>query len=118
MVPMMSLLFSSLFGTETKDPVKMKENWIRGYNTAYEEVRRVVPPEKRLEYSLGQGWEPLCEFLGTKVPDKPFPHENDLSAFEDGIKVFIKRMWIRAAKLNAPYAIAALGIGLAWWWYQ
>lgn len=118
MAPMMGLLFSSLFGTETKDPVKMKENWIRGYNDAYEEARRVVPPEKRLEYSLGQGWEPLCKFLGTEVPEKPFPHENDASAFDDGIKVLINRMWVRAAKLNAPYVVAAVGAGLAWWWYQ
>ncbi|KAL8936732.1 MAG: hypothetical protein Q9216_004773 [Gyalolechia sp. 2 TL-2023] len=118
MAPMMGLLLTSLFGTESKDPVKMKENWIRGYNDAYEEARRVVPPDQRLEYSLGQGWEPLCEFLGTEVPDKPFPHVNDSAAFGDGIKVLVKRMWIRAAKLNAPYVVAALGVGLAWLWYR
>ena len=31
---------------------------------------------------LGQGWEPLCEFLGLPVPDEPFPRVNDAEAVE------------------------------------
>lgn len=115
---MMDLLFTSLFGSESKDRRKMKENWIRGYMNAYEEVRRVVPEEQRLEFSLEQGWEPLCRFLGNKVPKKPFPHANDAESFHAGIKVFLKRMWVRAAKLNAPYVAAGLGVAAAWWVYQ
>ncbi|CAK8677541.1 unnamed protein product [Clavelina lepadiformis] len=34
------------------------------------------PPEKLFVYDVRQGWEPLCEFLGKEIPDKPFPHEN------------------------------------------
>lgn len=118
MAPMIGLLFSSLFGEETKDPVKKRENWIRGYMSAYEEVRRVVPEEKRLEFSLDQGWEPLCRFLGNEVPEKPFPQTNDSASFEAGIKVMIKRMWVRAAKSNFPYIVGALGIAVAWWVYR
>ena len=27
--------------------------------------------------SAGDGWEPLCRFLGVPVPDEDFPHLND-----------------------------------------
>jgi len=35
-------------------------------------------PEQLLIYSLcsGTGWQPLCEFLGVPVPQKPFPWKN------------------------------------------
>jgi len=28
-----------------------------------------------------EGWEPLCAFLGTPVPDEPFPQANEREAF-------------------------------------
>ncbi|KAL8727573.1 MAG: hypothetical protein Q9166_005979 [cf. Caloplaca sp. 2 TL-2023] len=118
LAPMMGCLLTSLFGTEKKDPVKMRENWIRGYINAYEEVRRMVPPEKRLELKLEQGWEPLCNFLGNEVPKKPFPHLNDSANFHAGIKVLMRRMWIRAAKQNLPYVVGALGLAVGWWMYR
>lgn len=43
-----------------------------------EEVRKVeaaVPPEKLLKYTIEDGWEPLCQFLGVDVPPEPFPNE-------------------------------------------
>jgi hypothetical protein len=35
-----------------------------------------VPPERLLEWSAQDGWEPLCKFLGKDIPDEPFPHVN------------------------------------------
>jgi Sulfotransferase domain len=32
-------------------------------------------------WSVGEGWEPLCEFLEMPVPDTPFPHLNDSQEF-------------------------------------
>ena len=29
-----------------------------------------------LDVTAGEGWEPLCDFLGAPVPDQPFPWEN------------------------------------------
>ena len=118
MAPMMQVLFTSLFGTEYKDPIKMRENWIKGYMEVYDEARKVVPAEQRLEYNLDQGWEPLCKFLGVEVPNKPFPHEHDSASYTEGIQVLFRRMWIRAAKMNAPYVIGGLSIALAYWWYR
>jgi hypothetical protein len=41
------------------------------------EVRASVPPERLLVFAIGDGWAPLCGFLGTPVPDAPFPRMND-----------------------------------------
>jgi sulfotransferase family protein len=30
-----------------------------------------------LEYRVGQGWKPLCEFLGKDVPEEDFPRADD-----------------------------------------
>lgn len=35
-----------------------------------------VPRDRLLVYDVAQGWEPLCRFLGTSVPDAPFPRAN------------------------------------------
>ncbi len=49
---------------------------------AHEEaVKRDVPPERLLVWEVGEGWEPLCEFLEVDVPDGPLPHANDRGTF-------------------------------------
>jgi hypothetical protein len=51
-----------------------------------EEVMQHVPAEKLLVYEVGEGWGPLCEFLGVEVPDEPFPHLNDSEVFRGRIR--------------------------------
>ena len=46
-----------------------------------EQVKRVVPAERLLVWEVGEGWEPLCEFLEVDVPDEPLPHANDRGTF-------------------------------------
>lgn len=46
-----------------------------------EEVRRTIPPERLLIYEVGQGWPPLCKFLGVPIPDAPYPSENSRAEF-------------------------------------
>jgi Sulfotransferase domain len=46
-----------------------------------EEVIRTIAPERLLIHEVGQGWAPLCEFLGVSVPDEPFPSENSRAEF-------------------------------------
>jgi hypothetical protein len=41
-----------------------------------DEVKRLVPKERLLIYRGGDGWEPLCAFLGVPVPDAPYPRTN------------------------------------------
>jgi hypothetical protein len=45
------------------------------------EVRATVPAERLLEWQVGEGWEPLCEFLEVPVPAEPLPHVNDRETF-------------------------------------
>ena len=47
-----------------------------------EEVKAHVPDHRLLVYEVGEGWGPLCEFLGVRTPrDKPFPRSNGYAAF-------------------------------------
>ncbi len=50
-----------------------------------EQVKRTVPPDRLLVWSVTDGWEPLCEFLETSVPEMPFPHLNDTREFNDRV---------------------------------
>lgn len=45
----------------------------------YTEVRNIAQQTGRpvLEIGLGDGWEPLCGFLGVDVPPHPFPRMNE-----------------------------------------
>jgi len=44
-------------------------------------VKAAIPPERLLIYEAGQGWEPLCAFLGLPVPEEPYPLENTRAEF-------------------------------------
>lgn len=46
-----------------------------------EAVIEAIPPERLLVYEAGQGWEPLCAFLGVPVPEAPYPSENSRAEF-------------------------------------
>lgn len=46
-----------------------------------EEVKATIAPERLLIYEAGQGWDPLCKFLGVPVPETPYPSENDRATF-------------------------------------
>ena len=50
-----------------------------------QQVQDMVPADRLLVWSVGDGWEPLCEFLELPVPDTPFPHLNDSKVFVDRI---------------------------------
>ncbi|HEY3815355.1 MAG TPA: sulfotransferase [Caulobacteraceae bacterium] len=44
-------------------------------------VKATIAPERLLVYEAGQGWEPLCRFLGAPVPDVAYPSENSRAEF-------------------------------------
>ena len=53
-----------------------KDHCIKIFERHNETVRKLVPKERLLEYDIKQGWAPLCEFLETVIPQKPFPYLN------------------------------------------
>ena len=71
------------------------------YTEHYDEVRKLVPPEQLLVYSVTEGWEPLCVFLGLPIPDSSFPSGNDQISF-----------WKATRAWNRARAAAALSKAL------
>ena len=51
------------------------------YVQHYEHVRDLVSEDNLLEYSVSEGWEPLCKFLGDDIPEEAFPQSNDVGNF-------------------------------------
>jgi Sulfotransferase domain len=47
----------------------------------HEQVKQAISSERLLVWEVGEGWEPLCEFLGVPVPAEPLPHANDRGEF-------------------------------------
>lgn len=48
-------------------------------------VRASVPESRLLEWVPGDGWEPICDFLGTSVPRVPFPHTNTKKQYRESL---------------------------------
>lgn len=72
-----------------------------------ERVKRTVPPERLLVFNVSEGWEPLCNFLGLPVPDKPFPHINDSATFRPMLQHIVTWQRVTAARRQA-YAVALM----------
>lgn len=49
-------------------------------------VKASIPSEQLLVFEAGDGWEPLCSFLGVPVPDGPYPRTNDRVKFWELMK--------------------------------
>jgi hypothetical protein len=65
------------FADGNAEPAQLIEQMQRHH----EQVKAAVPPERLLVWEVGEGWEPLCEFLDVPVPDGPLPHANDRGEF-------------------------------------
>ncbi|KFH48594.1 hypothetical protein ACRE_003560 [Hapsidospora chrysogenum ATCC 11550] len=70
-----------------------KDKALAWYKDIYRDFHERIPTSRRIDYSVGDGWGPLCEHLGVPVPqvedekgcmvEAPFPHLNDRAAFSD-----------------------------------
>eukprot|EP01084_Bolivina_argentea_P146592 256626_1 len=66
-----------LQGLVDKLELRNKETARIKYFEKIEYVKKKVPSKQCLIYEVGSGWEPLCKFLGTNIPNQPFPRSND-----------------------------------------
>lgn len=82
-------------------------------------IKAAVPKERLLVYNLGEGWEPLCEFLGREVPTEvSFPRVNETEELKERVFLALMlglrksmRRWLRLVSwLVVPLAVAV------WWW--
>ncbi|SRR5690606_19360748 len=71
------LVWERTFGGRFTD----REHAIAVYQAHNADVQASVPAGRLLVFDVGQGWEPLCEFLEVDVPDVPFPRLNSSQDF-------------------------------------
>ncbi|KAI1084845.1 hypothetical protein F5B20DRAFT_523483 [Whalleya microplaca] len=84
------------------------------YNAYFSHIRQLVPPERRLEYKMGSGWEPLCTFLGVEEPNVPFPRANDKTVHSEEVRSRQKKVFLNGMKIAGPFILVVAGIALAW----
>jgi hypothetical protein len=88
-----SMYLRWLFSIVNKDNSYLTEKVPRGEQNkaasiaSYEEhnrrVRETIPPNQMLEYSVKEGWEPLCRFLEIQdCPTTPFPRTNSARSLQ------------------------------------
>ena len=53
-----------------------RDHLIARFEEHVAEIQATIAPERLLTYEVGEGWEPLCEFLGVPVPPEEFPRIN------------------------------------------
>jgi hypothetical protein len=101
----------------TLEPAAAKARSKEMYKMYYALVRSLAAEGRILEYRLGDGWEPLCKFLGKDVPDVPFPHVNDKEANAQGFKelgvIMIKHAAWNAVTIGAMVVPAVAAV--VWW---
>lgn len=81
----------------------------------FDDIRRLVPSERRLEYRLNSGWEPLCAFLGKDVPNLPFPRVNERAQHREKANANIRKVYLILARKGFYWVFMAIVVGyLAW----
>ena len=77
-----SLIAERTFENRTED----REFVLSVYRHNTERVIREIPASRLLRYQPGDGWEPLCEFLGVGVPGEAYPHSNSTAEFRKWVE--------------------------------
>ncbi|KAF2105027.1 hypothetical protein NA57DRAFT_71223 [Rhizodiscina lignyota] len=107
-------LFYGFF--EAQDVDGIRANAKERFRRHYREVRAAVPEEKRLDFRLQDGWEPLCRFLGKEVPNVPFPKVNETDAQKERIRKRMRTFLAKAARrVLLPSASVAVVLLSAVW---
>ena len=71
-----------LIGEKTFNNDFSEANMIAVYERHNAEVMRTIPKHRLLVFEAKDGWAPLCEFLGLKVPAAPYPNMNTTEEFQ------------------------------------
>ncbi|MCA9869845.1 MAG: sulfotransferase family protein [Anaerolineae bacterium] len=66
------LILERTFGNRHRD----KTHAIHVFQEHNENVVRMTPQDRLLQFNVTEGWQPLCQFLDKPVPDEPFPKSN------------------------------------------
>ena len=104
-LPVMKVAFKDIPTGGQPEGYLDRDTLLTGYQIHSDKVIRAVPPERLLIYSVKQGWEPLCDFLGVDVPDEPFPHINDRLKIKAVFTVLRIISWIWPMVLALPFLL-------------
>ncbi|MEO6387557.1 MAG: sulfotransferase family protein [Croceibacterium sp.] len=74
--PMMAEFFRLTVFGDLGDRLGDRARMVEYFNAWNQAVIDEVPADKLLVYAAGDGWEPLCAFLGVPVPPEPYPRVN------------------------------------------
>lgn len=85
-----TLFWMRIFTTAVADPMILnhmrrdQDNMADEYRKHYEAIKRECDAQGRqyLEWTVEDGWEPLCKFLEKPIPDGPFPRGNSGAEFQ------------------------------------
>ncbi|KAJ7606868.1 hypothetical protein FB45DRAFT_847438 [Roridomyces roridus] len=102
------------FGAST--PEEARKNAKSRDRAHHAQVRRLAPKDRLLEYELGSGWEPLCEFLGKDVPNVLLLRINEAAELREELE-WLRRVCIARAMRNmAGGLLLRVGLVLGWYW--
>lgn len=93
-----------------KGTMNNKAKAIKHYLEHIEDVKAKVPADKLLIFTVDQGWDPLCKFLGVPVPQSKFPNVNDRAQVKKTIADITKGAYVFLA--IGVVALAAIIFGL------
>ncbi|KAJ5129770.1 uncharacterized protein N7515_005809 [Penicillium bovifimosum] len=74
--------------------------------------------DRLLEWSVEDGWEPLCRFLNKPVPDIPFPDGNTPKAWADRIAKTMEAHHKRAVRNMLLFVAVIVMVVAALWGYS
>lgn len=75
-------------------------------------VREYCQADRFLEYHVGRGWGPLCEFLGEKEPDEPFPSGNGQGDVHESCQA-LDRSRLKVVLLKTTTVCLGVAAGIA-----
>ena len=73
----LALVRDQVFGGRPED----RDHAIGLYERNVDAVKATIAPGRLLVHNMGDGWEPLCAFLGKAVPKTPYPSLNSGADF-------------------------------------
>lgn len=79
--PGFAAMVAAVIGKKFDGRLHDRDHCVAVYERHNAEVRATIPPERLLEYQSGQGWGPLCDFLGVPVPAAAYPKVNSTEEF-------------------------------------
>jgi hypothetical protein len=97
-------------------PAGHEELYVRRYEAHNAEVLKHFTDRPGhflvMDLTKGDGWNALCAFLGTDIPDVPFPHTNK-SSERAGVLSWKKRLRQRVNRIRKHYTSLASNLSSA-----